>query len=64
MAHVSAGRFAGKTQKVKLNIDQKVRSVALKAGDTCDLEVAEATYLKNIGRAEFVSNDEPKTAAR
>lgn len=64
MAHVKADRFAGKTQKVKLLIDQKIRGVALKAGDTCDLAISEAVYLKNIERVEFVSGGEPAEATR
>ena len=64
MAHANAARFAGKTQKVKLKIDQKIQGVALKAGDTADLPRNEALYLKNIDRVEFIADAEPKEATR
>lgn len=64
MAHANAARFAGKIQKVKLKIDQKIRGVALKAGDTADLALHEALYLKNIDRVEFLADAEPKEATR
>ena len=59
---VSQDRFAqGRTLRVKLLIDQKVKGVALKEGDTCDLPLGEAQYLKAIGRAEIVPVDPEKT---
>jgi hypothetical protein len=64
MAHFAADRLAGKTQKVKLRIDQKIRGVGLSKGDTADLPLNEALYLKNIDRVEFVETSEPKSATR
>jgi hypothetical protein len=63
MAHVAAGRFAGKTQKVKLLLDQKIRGVALSKGDTCDIPVDEALYLSKISRVEFVTSAKEEPAA-
>ena len=54
MGYVGLNRLAGKTQRVKLRIDQTVRGVPLKKGDTCDLELSEATRLQNMKRADFV----------
>ena len=64
MAHANAARFAGKTQKVRLKIDQKIMGVALEAGDTADIPYNDALYLKNIDRVEFVADAEPKEAER
>ncbi len=64
MAHITPGKLAGVTQRVKLAVDQKISGVALKAGDTVDLPKPEALYLKNIKRVEFVANEEPKSATR
>ena len=64
MAHVSAVGFAGKTKKVRLLIDQKIRGVALKKGDTADVTEADAKYLKALDRVEFVAVDAPKQAER
>ena len=65
---VSRERFAqGQNTRVRLLIDQKVKGLALNKGDTCDLTLSEALYLKSIGRAEIVTADEeknPKAAAR
>ena len=65
---VSRERFSqGHNTRVKLLTDQKVKGLALNEGDTCDLTLAEALYLKSIGRAEIVVADPektPKTAAR
>ncbi len=60
MAFVSSEQFArsGKTVRVKLLADQKIRNVALSKGDTCDLTVQEAVYLKSIGRVEDAPPEE------
>jgi len=68
MAVISADRFhfGAKMQRVKLAIDQKIRGVALKAGDVCELLPHEALYLKNIGRVKFMADEpeKPKSATR
>lgn len=54
MALVTSDQFTqqGKTVRVKLLADQKIRNLALSKGDTCDLTLQEARYLKGIGRVE------------
>jgi hypothetical protein len=59
MALITADRFTGsgqKVQRVRLLVDQKVKGLALKAGDTVDLDKSEALYLKNVERVAFVAN--------
>ena len=69
MAHISAERFnnggnGNKVQRVKLLVDQVVKGVPLKGGDTVDLPRGEATYLKAVERVEFIEAAEPKQATR
>jgi hypothetical protein len=64
MALVSLNKLAGKTQRVKLLHDQKIRGVALSKGDTVDLSESESVFLKAIDRVEFIGSDEPKSATR
>jgi hypothetical protein len=58
MAHVKVDKLVGKTQKVKARIDLLISGVAVKAGDTCDVPVNEANFLKGIDRVDFVAEDE------
>ena len=58
MAHVKVDRLVGKTQKVKAKIDLLISGVPVKAGDTCDVPISEAPFLKGIDRVEYVSEEE------
>ncbi len=68
---VTSGRFAAaqKTVRVKLLIDQKIKGLALSAGDVVDLSGEEARRLGGMGRVEIVASDfgednSPKVANR
>ena len=55
---VTRDRFAqGKTQRVRLLMDQKIEGVSCKSGDVCDLPYVSASYLKDIGRVEYATVD-------
>lgn len=62
MAHVGLNKLAGKTQRVRLLIDQVIRGASLKKGDTCDLSEVEARRLKTIKRVEFVDDVAPEAS--
>jgi hypothetical protein len=64
---VTANKFAAARAnvRVRLLIDQKIRGLALSAGDEAELTADEARRLKNMGRVEIVPSEEtPKKATR
>lgn len=67
----TANKFAAAraTVRVKLLIDQKIRGLALSAGDVAEVTSEEARHLKSMGRAvivpsDFEGDDQPKRANR